>query len=147
MESTRIACKTILLNTPADFRFMTIPTFLMEEDVVLQGLCESEMCRTQAAVLLHVLCRQPYGTYGLILNYLSLPGWLIRLFLYVFYYRTIKNVKRFLIFNYTNRNSSLEVNSPRCILLVYYITRVVPKVMSNFFCMRTGNSRRRRVRW
>ena len=26
-------------------------------------------------------------------------------------------------------------------------TRVVPKVMSNFFCMRTGNSRRRRVRW
>ena len=25
-------------------------------------------------------------------------------------------------------------------------TRVVPKVMSNFFCMRTGNSRRRRVR-
>ena len=27
------------------------------------------------------------------------------------------------------------------------ITRVVPKVMSNFFCMRIGNSRRRRVRW
>ena len=27
-------------------------------------------------------------------------------------------------------------------------TRVVPKIMSNFFfCMRTGNSRRRRVRW
>ena len=27
-------------------------------------------------------------------------------------------------------------------------TRVVPKVMSNFFfCMRTGNSRRRRVWW
>ena len=26
-------------------------------------------------------------------------------------------------------------------------TRVVPKVMSNIFCMRTGNSRRRRVRW
>ena len=26
-------------------------------------------------------------------------------------------------------------------------TRVVPKVMSNFFCMRTGKSRRRRVRW
>ena len=25
--------------------------------------------------------------------------------------------------------------------------RVVPKVMSNFFCMRNGNSRRRRVRW
>ena len=30
----------------------------------------------------------------------------------------------------------------------YRTTRVVPKVMSNFFfCMRTGNSRRRRVRW
>ena len=26
-------------------------------------------------------------------------------------------------------------------------TRVVPKVMSNFFCTRTGNSRRRSVRW
>ena len=26
-------------------------------------------------------------------------------------------------------------------------TRVVPKVMNNFFCMRTENSRRRRVRW
>ena len=29
----------------------------------------------------------------------------------------------------------------------FVFTRVVPKVMSNFFCMRTGNSRRRRVRW
>ena len=41
----------------------------------------------------------------------------------------------------------ISINRTLHISKMFVFTRVVPKVMSNFFCIRTGNSRRRRVRW